>query len=100
MEDIFKAEKHEQYTHKKKPIFDGIRKDENVYGKNVRKRKRFKKTSKRFKKSVDRSVKLWYYKQAPSRAPNLENDTEEKKRKKERQLILRVKSITKVMLKD
>ena len=31
---------------------------------------------------------------------NLENDTEEKKRKKERQLILRVKSITKVMLKD
>ena len=33
------------------------------------------------------------------RAPNLENDTEEKKRKKERQLILRVKSITKVVLK-
>ena len=44
-------------------------------------------------------MKLWYYKQAPLRAPNLENDTEEKKRKKERQLILRVKDIAKVMLK-
>ena len=73
--------------------------DEGTYRKNVRKRRRFKKTSKRCKKSVDRSVKLWYYEQAPLRAPNLENDTEEKKRKKERQLILRVKSITKVMLK-
>ena len=59
-----------------------------------------KKLQKDAKKSVDRSVKLWYYKQAPSRAPNLENDTEEKKRKKERQLILRVKSIAKVVLKD
>ena len=64
------------------------------------KTKKIKKTSKRRKKSVDRSVKLWYYKQAPLRAPNLENDTEEKKRKKERQLILRVRNVTEVMFKD
>ena len=52
------------------------------------------------KNSVDKRCLEWYYRQAPLRAPNLENDTEEKKRKKERQLILRVKSITKVMFKD
>ena len=52
------------------------------------------------KNSVDKRHLEWYYRQAPLRAPNLENDTEEKKRKKERQLILRVKSITKVVLKD
>ena len=52
------------------------------------------------KNSVDKRQLEGYYRQAPSRAPNLENDTEEKKRKKERQLILRVRNIAKVMLKD
>ena len=58
-----------------------------------------KKTPKTMKNSVDKRCLEWYYRQAPLRAPNLENDTEEKKRKKERQLILRVESITKVVLK-
>ena len=58
-----------------------------------------KKTPKTMKNSVDKRCLEWYYRQAPLRSPNLENDTEEKKRKKERQLILRVKSITKVVLK-
>ena len=59
-----------------------------------------KKTPKTMKNSVDKRCLEWYYRQAPLRAPNFENDTEEKKRKKERQLILRVKSITKVVFKD
>ena len=40
------------------------------------KRINIKKTSKTFKKGVDKRGDIWYYKQAPSRAPNLENDTD------------------------
>ena len=35
-----------------------------------------KKVSKKVKKGVDIPLKGWYYNQARSRAPNLENDTE------------------------
>ena len=45
--------------------------------------KKLKKIEKTFKKGVDKPFKGCYYVQARSRAPNLENDTESKKRKRQ-----------------
>jgi len=56
--------------------------------------KKYEKDEKKLKKVLDKEVKGWYYRQADRETgtePNLENDTETRKRK-ERQQIPRVKS--------
>ena len=50
MEDIFKTEKHEQYTHKQKPIFDAYGKTRMYMGKMFENEENSKKLQKDAKK--------------------------------------------------